>query len=98
MRGLVTAGRVVRLEWASLSTKANVASRGWLFIGFAWIPFLARVPGFHLQARTLLLILFVGRLLETMVLWCAAGRGQVFWPARWWGCRRPWRLRGQGRP
>ena len=56
-----------------------------MFIGFAWIPFLARVPGFHLQARTLLLILFVGRLLETMVLWCAAGRGQVFWPARWWG-------------
>ena len=86
------------MERVSLSTKANVASRGWLFIGFAWIPFLARVPGFHLQARTLLLILFVGRLLETMVLWCAAGRGQVFWPARWWGCRRPWRLRGQGRP
>jgi hypothetical protein len=24
--------------------KANVASRGWLFIGLAWIPFLARVP------------------------------------------------------
>ena len=25
------------MERASLSTKANVASRGWLFIGLAWI-------------------------------------------------------------
>jgi hypothetical protein len=40
-------------------------------------PFLVRVPGFNLPARTLLMILFVGRLLETMALWCAAGRGQV---------------------
>ena len=32
--------------------KANVASRGWLFIGFAWIPFLARGSGFNLPART----------------------------------------------
>ena len=38
MRGLVTAGRVVRVERASLSTKANVASRGWLFIGFRVDP------------------------------------------------------------
>ncbi len=77
MRGLATAGRVVRLERASLSTKANVASDGWLFIGLAWIPFLARGSGFNLPARTSLMILFVGRLLETMALWCAAGRGQV---------------------
>jgi hypothetical protein len=44
-----------------------------LFIGFAWIPFLARSSGFNLPARTMLMILFVGRLLETMALWCAAG-------------------------
>ena len=61
------------MERASLSTKANVASRGWLFIGLAWIPFLARGSGFNLPARTSLMILFVGRLLETMALWCAAG-------------------------
>ena len=83
--------------------------QGWLFIGFAWIPFLARVPGFNLQARTLLLILFVGRLLETMVLWCAAGRGQVFGlpdggaAGGRGGCgvkggRRPSRLRSRQRP
>jgi hypothetical protein len=30
-------------------------------------------PGFNLPARTLLMIFFVGRLLETMALWCAAG-------------------------
>jgi hypothetical protein len=41
-----------------------VASRGWLFIGFAWIPFLARGSGFALPARTSLMILFVGRLLQ----------------------------------
>jgi hypothetical protein len=33
--------------------KANVASRGWLFIGLAWIPFLARGSGFNLPARTI---------------------------------------------
>ena len=44
------------------------------------------------------MILFVGRLLETMALWCAAGSGQVDDLPAGWGCRRPWRLRGQGRP
>jgi hypothetical protein len=34
-------------------------------------------PGFNLPARTSLMILFVGRLLETMAVWCAAGSGQV---------------------
>ena len=53
--------------------KANVASRGWLFIGLAWIRSSCGSPGFNLPARTLLMILFVGRLLETMALWCAAG-------------------------
>ena len=44
-----------------------------MFIGLAWIPFLARGSGFNLPARTSLMILFVGRLLETMALWRAAG-------------------------
>ena len=44
--------------------KANVASRGWLFIGLAWIPFLARVPDSTCRQGHLLMILFVGRLLQ----------------------------------
>jgi hypothetical protein len=44
--------------------KANVASRGWLFIGLAWIPFLARVPDATCRQGDLLMILFVGRLLQ----------------------------------
>src|SRR4029453_9390230 len=44
--------------------KANGASRGWLFIGLAWIPFLARVPDSTCRQGHLLTILFVGRLLQ----------------------------------
>jgi hypothetical protein len=59
--------------------KANVASRGWLFIGFAWIPFLARGSGFNLAARTFVDDLVRGAAPEGwMAVRCAHGPRQVF--------------------
>ena len=44
--------------------KRTWPARGWLFIGLAWIPFLARVPDSTCRQGHLLMILFVGRLLQ----------------------------------
>jgi hypothetical protein len=43
-----------------------------LFIGLAWIPFLARVPDSTCR-KDIVDDLVRGRLLKTMALWCAAG-------------------------
>jgi hypothetical protein len=64
IRGLVTAGRVVRLEWASLSTEGERGQPGLVVHRSRVDPVPRAGPGFNLPARTLLMILFVGRLLQ----------------------------------
>src|SRR4029450_8003640 len=52
MRGLVTAGRVVRLEWASLSTEGERGQPGLVVHRSRVDPVPPAGPGFNLPART----------------------------------------------